>query len=111
MHIFIWAHVTSTPPHIYIHIYIHTEKNISKSRKKMGESSKQMNSDSIFVHKTISDVLAEVSKIHDFSQKSLKLDFYVNSLEEETRKVDAFKRELPLCMHLLQDGLSRSLKI
>lgn len=72
----------------------------------MGENSRQLNLDvgSIFVPKTISDILTEVSMMHDFSKKSSKLDFYVHSLEEEMRKVDAFKRELPHCMQLLRDG-------
>ncbi|KAK4416234.1 Myb family transcription factor EFM [Sesamum alatum] len=73
----------------------------------MGENSRQLNSDvgSIFVPKTISDILTEVSMMHDFSKKSSKLDFYVHSLEEEMRKVDAFKRELPHCMQLLSDAI------
>ncbi|RWW33606.1 hypothetical protein GW17_00001687 [Ensete ventricosum] len=33
-----------------------------------------------------------------------KLEESVKSLEEERRKIDAFKRELPLCMLLLTDG-------
>ncbi|WOK97063.1 Myb family transcription factor EFM [Canna indica] len=35
--------------------------------------------------------------------KVAKLEESVRSLEEEKRKVEAFKRELPLCMHLLTD--------
>ncbi|KAI3462774.1 hypothetical protein Pfo_019437 [Paulownia fortunei] len=57
--------------------------------------------------KTISDILREVSGIDDFSKKSSKLDFHVCSLEEELRKIDAFKRELPNCMHLLKDAIKR----
>lgn len=74
--------------------------------KQMSENSKQLNLDvgSIFVPQTISDILAEVSMIHDISEKSSKLDFHVHSLEGEIRKIDAFKRELPHCMHLLKDG-------
>ncbi|KAL0343639.1 UNVERIFIED_CONTAM: Myb family transcription factor EFM [Sesamum angustifolium] len=73
----------------------------------MGENSRQLNLDvgSIFVPKTISDILTEVSMMHDFSKKSSNLDFYVHSLEEEMRKVDAFKRELPHCMQLLRDAI------
>lgn len=33
-----------------------------------------------------------------------KLENSVRSLEEERRKIEAFKRELPLCMLLLTDG-------
>ncbi|KAL0377751.1 UNVERIFIED_CONTAM: Transcription factor HHO5 [Sesamum radiatum] len=75
--------------------------------KKLGENSRQLNLDvgSTFVPKTISDILTEVSMMHDFSKKSSNLDFYVHSLEEEMRKVDAFKRELPHCMQLLRDAI------
>ncbi|KAL1564102.1 hypothetical protein AAHA92_06503 [Salvia divinorum] len=69
----------------------------------MGEISKKLNLD--FVPKTISDVLSHVSRIDDLSMKSSKLDFHIRLLEEELRKVDAFKRELPYCMKLLQDAI------
>jgi hypothetical protein len=36
--------------------------------------------------------------------KVLKVDGFIKDLEEEKRKIDAFKRELPLCMLLLNDG-------
>lgn len=52
----------------------------------------------------ISDINAQVSKIDGFSKKS-ELDIQVQELEEELRKIDAFKRELPLCMHLLKEGI------
>ncbi|KAG6424663.1 hypothetical protein SASPL_115083 [Salvia splendens] len=68
----------------------------------MGDNSKHLNLD--FVPKSISDVLSQVSRIDDWSIKSSKLDFHIQLLEEELRKVDAFKRELPYCMKLLQDG-------
>lgn len=39
-----------------------------------------------------------------------ELQEYLRGLEEERRKVEAFKRELPLCMQLLTDGeLTRQL--
>lgn len=70
--------------------------------KNMSDISKQLNLD--FVPKSISDVLSQVSRIDDCSMKSSKLDIHIQLLEEELRKVDAFKRELPYCMKLLQDG-------
>ncbi|KAL2531886.1 Homeodomain-like superfamily protein [Abeliophyllum distichum] len=75
----------------------------------MGEKLKELNldSDSIFVPKIISDILKEVSVIDDFSQKLSKLDFHVNAFEEELKKIDAFKRELPNCMHLLEDAIEK----
>lgn len=57
-----------------------------------------------YVPKTISDFLKEVSLIGDVSEKVSKLDGFVKGLEEEMNKIDAFKRELPLCMLLLNDG-------
>lgn len=57
-----------------------------------------------FVPKTITDFLGEVSMIGNVSERASKLDDFVKRLEEEMRKIDAFKRELPLCMTLLKDG-------
>ncbi|CAA2978092.1 transcription factor HHO5-like [Olea europaea subsp. europaea] len=49
----------------------------------------------------------ELSKIGGFSKKS-KLDFHVQELKEELQKIDAFKRELPLCMNLLKEAIKSS---
>lgn len=57
-----------------------------------------------YVHKTIGEFVAEVSRIHSASERILKLEDYVNRLQDEMKKIDAFKRELPLCMLLLSDG-------
>ncbi|KAH6806511.1 hypothetical protein C2S51_031342 [Perilla frutescens var. frutescens] len=38
-----------------------------------------------------SDILKEASGIDDFSKKSSKLDFHVHALEEEMKKIEAFK--------------------
>ena len=57
-----------------------------------------------FVPKTVSNFLKELSLIGNISDKVSKLDAFVKGLEEEMRKIDAFKRELPLCMLLLNDG-------
>lgn len=37
-------------------------------------------------------------------QQTQKLEEFVARLEEERLKIDAFKRELPLCMQLLTNG-------
>ncbi|XWS67988.1 hypothetical protein CRYUN_Cryun04dG0051600 [Craigia yunnanensis] len=58
-----------------------------------------------FVPKMISNFLKEVSLIGNVSDKVSKLDAFVKGLEEEMRKIDAFKRELPLCMLLLNDAI------
>ncbi|MBA0591733.1 hypothetical protein Gorai_008735, partial [Gossypium raimondii] len=58
-----------------------------------------------FVPKTICTFLKEVSLIGNVPDKVSKLDAFVKRLEEEMRKIDAFKRELPLCMLLLNDAI------
>jgi septal ring factor EnvC (AmiA/AmiB activator) len=37
-------------------------------------------------------------------QRMRKLEEYLQSLEDERRKIEAFKRELPLCMQLLDES-------
>ncbi|KAI4298426.1 hypothetical protein L6164_031987 [Bauhinia variegata] len=58
-----------------------------------------------FLPKTITDFLYEVSTIGNAAEKRLRLDDYVERLEEEMRKIDAFKRELPLCMLIMNDAI------
>lgn len=72
----------------------------------MGSNSKEMNIDLNFVYvpKLISDVLTEVSAMDDISKKLKKLNQFLVPLEEELTKIEAFKRELPLCMLLLKHG-------
>ncbi|KAI4314934.1 hypothetical protein L6164_027793 [Bauhinia variegata] len=60
-----------------------------------------------FVPKTVSEFLGEVSRSRDRSEKLSMLDDYVKRLEDEMRKIDAFKRELPLCMLLVNDAITR----
>ncbi|XP_047938264.1 transcription factor HHO5-like isoform X2 [Salvia hispanica] len=57
--------------------------------------------------KNISEILSEVSGMDDFIKKSSMLDFHVHALEEELHKIEAFKRELPHCMHLLKHVIER----
>lgn len=40
-----------------------------------------------------------------------KLAEYLRALEEERGKVEAFKRELPLCMQLIDEGWSLSVNV
>ncbi|OAY33828.1 transcription factor HHO5 isoform X2 [Manihot esculenta] len=61
----------------------------------------------VYVPKTISEYLMEISGIKDSRRKLSKLDDYIKKLEDEMRKIDAFKRELPLCMLLLNDAIVR----
>ncbi|TKY70542.1 Transcription factor BOA [Spatholobus suberectus] len=60
-----------------------------------------------FVPKTISLFFGDVSGNRDKREKVATLEGYVQRLEDELRKVDAFKRELPLCMLLLNDAIAR----
>ncbi|KAM7265283.1 hypothetical protein ACFE04_002966 [Oxalis oulophora] len=59
----------------------------------------------VYVPKTISELLQQVSKIESNSVKLSKLDAYVSRLDDEMKKIDAFKRELPLCMILITDAI------
>ncbi|XP_022896781.1 transcription factor HHO5-like [Olea europaea var. sylvestris] len=59
-----------------------------------------------YIPKTISEFLEEVSLISNSSERLFKLDDYVNRLQDEMKKIDAFKRELPLCMLLLADAIA-----
>ncbi|XP_038722692.1 transcription factor HHO5-like [Tripterygium wilfordii] len=60
-----------------------------------------------YIPRTISDLLGEVSAATETSLKLSKLDEYVEGLENELRKIEAFKRELPLSMILLNDAITR----
>ncbi|XP_010432113.1 PREDICTED: myb family transcription factor EFM-like [Camelina sativa] len=55
--------------------------------------------------KPLSQFLDEVSRIDDNKSKLSEIDGYVGRLEEERKKIDVFKRELPLCMLLLNEAI------
>ncbi|KAH7851647.1 hypothetical protein Vadar_014712 [Vaccinium darrowii] len=57
--------------------------------------------------KPISELLKKSSLISEISQKSSNLDYYLKLLEDELRKIDGLKRELPLSMLLLTDAIER----
>ncbi|GMI86443.1 ULT1 INTERACTING FACTOR 1, HRS1 HOMOLOG5 [Hibiscus trionum] len=61
----------------------------------------------VYVPESISAFLKEVSKIKNGFQRLLMISDFVKRLEDEMRKIDAFKRELPLCMLLLKDVIER----
>lgn len=46
-----------------------------------------------------------LKSIRDQSDQTQKLEDFLGRLEEERLKIDAFKRELPLCMQLLNNGM------
>lgn len=57
------------------------------------------------VSRTISELLGgEILQSKDGSKKITNLEDFVKRLEDEMRKIEAFKRELPLCMILVNDG-------
>lgn len=58
-----------------------------------------------YVPKSISNFLRELAFIGNPSQKACKLHDFIRRLEDEMRKIDAFKRELPLCMLLIKDAI------
>lgn len=53
------------------------------------------------IPKTISDFLGDICNVSD---KLEKLDDITKRLEKEMIKIDAFKRELPLTVILINDG-------
>ncbi|XP_033142604.1 transcription factor HHO5 isoform X1 [Brassica rapa] len=57
--------------------------------------------------KPLSQFLNDVSKIKDNHSKLFEIDEYVGKLEEERKKIDVFKRELPLCMLLMNEAIER----
>ncbi|ESQ53398.1 hypothetical protein EUTSA_v10025593mg [Eutrema salsugineum] len=57
--------------------------------------------------KPLSQFLDELSRIKDNHLKLSEIDGYVGKLEEERKKIDVFKRELPLCMLLLNDAIGK----
>ncbi|KAK9129619.1 hypothetical protein Sjap_010106 [Stephania japonica] len=59
-----------------------------------------------FVPKTIDVLLGEVSAMGSDLGRQSKLSEYIERLEEEMKKIDAFKRELPLCMLLIRDAIA-----
>ncbi|KAI3755531.1 hypothetical protein L1987_55334 [Smallanthus sonchifolius] len=59
-----------------------------------------------FIPKTITRFLGEMAGIGGESEKILNLEDLVSRLESEVMKIDAFKRELPLCMILMNDAIA-----
>ncbi|CAN4107658.1 unnamed protein product [Withania somnifera] len=58
-----------------------------------------------FVPASVTDFLRQVSLIRNVSDKLTQIDDYITRLEEEMRKIDAFKRELPLSVLLVKDAI------
>ncbi|VFQ78318.1 unnamed protein product [Cuscuta campestris] len=58
------------------------------------------------VLRTVTEFLGEISMIGDVSERLTKIEHRLRMLEDEMRKIDGFKRELPLCMFLLADAIT-----
>ncbi|KAG6666323.1 transcription factor HHO5-like isoform X2 [Carya illinoinensis] len=61
----------------------------------------------VFVPITVSELVTEISTAGNNSEKLLKLHDCMQRLKDERSKIEGFKRELPLCMHLLNDAIGR----
>ncbi|GAA0167401.1 DNA-binding transcription factor [Lithospermum erythrorhizon] len=57
------------------------------------------------ISRTINELLEQVSMIDDVSDKLRNLDHFIQRLEAEMKKIDGFKRDLPLCIFLLNDAI------
>eukprot|EP01018_Ginkgo_biloba_P026441 Gb_23423 [translate_table: standard] len=55
-----------------------------------------------------SSVFKGISLLGDQFERMRRHEEYLKGLEEERRKIDAFKRELPFCMQLLNDAIEAS---
>ncbi|XVE78585.1 hypothetical protein DITRI_Ditri13aG0157800 [Diplodiscus trichospermus] len=58
-----------------------------------------------YVPKTIANLLTDLSKVGNASDKLAVLNDYINQYEEELNSIVAFKRQLPQCMLLLMEAL------
>nr|XP_016453607.1 PREDICTED: uncharacterized protein LOC107777947 [Nicotiana tabacum] len=59
-----------------------------------------------YIPHTIIEFLQEVSTMdNSVYEKTLKIEDYVKRLEDEMKKIDSFKRELPLCLLLVNDAI------
>jgi len=54
--------------------------------------------------RTVRQILGEVARSEDGSRRMATLQDFLKKLEDEKRKIESFKRELPLCMVLVNDG-------
>lgn len=57
---------------------------------------------------TTSTAFKSISYSNDQLERMRRLEDYLKALEDERKKIDAFKRELPFCMQLLHDAIEAS---
>ncbi|KAK4802616.1 hypothetical protein SAY86_000819 [Trapa natans] len=74
----------------------------------MGSVSKELSSEYVmaFFRRLMSNLLLDESAVIDAADWSSRLDDLIVQLENEMRKIDAFKRELPLCMLLIENAIN-----
>ncbi|PHU10507.1 hypothetical protein BC332_22367 [Capsicum chinense] len=58
-----------------------------------------------FVPESVTDFLRKVSLIRHIPDKLAQIDDYISRLDDEMRKIEAFKRELPLSVLLVKDAI------
>ncbi|KZV49470.1 hypothetical protein F511_37162 [Dorcoceras hygrometricum] len=61
--------------------------------------------ESIYVPKTIAQILTDVSTIDGFSRKLMILEFHVQAIEEELRRTSASKHPRYYSFHFLKDAI------
>ncbi|VFQ65804.1 unnamed protein product [Cuscuta campestris] len=66
----------------------------------------RLDSNHPLVLRTVTEFLGEISMIGDVSERLARIEHRLRMLEDEMRKIDGFKRELPLCMFLLADAIT-----
>ncbi|KAL5184396.1 Transcription factor HHO5 [Glycine soja] len=57
--------------------------------------------------RTVCEILGDIAKSKDGSRRMATIEDLVKRLEDEKKKIKAFKRELPLCMILVNDAISK----
>ncbi|XP_073153370.1 transcription factor HHO5-like [Henckelia pumila] len=62
---------------------------------------------SMYVPKTISQILIHVSTVDDFSTKVMILEFHIQALEDERRRIGASNHPLYYSFHFLEDAIEK----
>ncbi|XP_010519306.1 PREDICTED: uncharacterized protein LOC104798801 isoform X2 [Tarenaya hassleriana] len=70
----------------------------------MGSSGDQLSVHSLV--ETIRDILKKILKIEDVSERLSRLNDFVKDFQEEMKKIDGYKREVPLSMLLVKEAIS-----
>ncbi|KAK1439901.1 hypothetical protein QVD17_05726 [Tagetes erecta] len=58
-----------------------------------------------FIPKSITQFLSHLSTLDNVTDKLLQLNDFLNRLESETRQIEPFKRQIPLCMLIVNDAV------